>query len=179
MTRLLPRSVPARPALLVVVLGLLASVVTGGQREEPPRTEPAADAPRKAAQEVPRSIPEEDIDISRAVRERREGEKPDLFTARSWAPPPPPPAPPAPRPAAPPAPSAPALPFSYFGHMEDTGTVVVFLTRGGDPINVKVGETIENTYRLEAFNETAITFVYLPLGTRQSLTIPTSAGDSK
>ena len=173
------RAVPVRRALLIVALALLATVVTGRQGEDLPLSGTRAssaskEGPKEGLKEVPRAA-EEEIDISSLARLRQEGERADLFSARSWVPPPPPLRPaPAPQPAVAPAPTAPALPFGYFGHMEDAGRLIVFLLKGNDPVNAAVGDTIDNMYRLETVSETAITFVYLPLGTRQTLAIPAS-----
>jgi len=99
---------------------------------------------------------------------------PDLFKASSWfipppPPPPPPPAPPPPPPPPPPAPTAPALPFAFMGHIVEGDKVQVLLTRGDRVVTAYVGETIDKTYRVESFKAGFVTFVYLPLNTRQTL----------
>src|SRR5690606_13970165 len=79
--------------------------------------------------------------------------KTDLFAARTWNPPPPPPqltsASPSNEAPKPVAPAAPALPFTYMGKMENNGRLTVYLTAGEGAYSVSVGDTIEDTYRVE------------------------------
>ena len=44
--------------------------------------------------------------------------------------------------------------------------------RGADHYHVAPGQVIDRTYRVERVTETAVTFTYLPLGTRQVLAVP-------
>jgi len=77
---------------------------------------------------------------------------------------PPPPPPPAP-------PSAPPLPFRYFGKWIDGDRTVVFLWNNSDGHSVAAGDTVEGTYRIESITDSSIDFVYLPLGSKQTLPI--------
>lgn len=93
----------------------------------------------------------------------------DPFGARSWVvvPPPPPPAPVVVE-----APRAPPLPFRYLGQVDDgRGNRSFFLVRGTATVTVAVGESIDNTYRLESADNGILNFTYLPLRVRQSLQI--------
>ena len=72
-------------------------------------------------------------------------------------------------------PSAPPLPFRYLGQLESRSRAIVFLVRAEDVIVAAAGETIDNVYRIEAITETAVEFMYLPLGVRQSLSVPSLA----
>ena len=97
----------------------------------------------------------------------------NIFKATSWyvpppAPPAPPPLPPAP-PVQPPAPMAPPLPFIFLGQIIEDQKVQVILARGDRVVTVPVGEPIDKNYRLESFNGGTLTFIYLPLDTRQTL----------
>lgn len=95
-------------------------------------------------------------------------------------PPPPPPAPPPVAPPIvvaqpPPPPTAPPLPFVVLGAIRGLGIAdgqpVVFLNDRGTTIAVSAGDAIHGTYKVEAISATAIEFIYLPLGQRQSLAL--------
>jgi hypothetical protein len=93
---------------------------------------------------------------------------PDLFKGTSWYVPPPPP-PPAPPPPPPPPPSAPSLPFAFLGQVVEDQRVQVVLARGDRVVTVAVGDSIDKNYRLESFQGGTLTFLYIPLDTRQTL----------
>lgn len=94
-----------------------------------------------------------------------------LFAASSWDPPPA--APPPPRPAPPPAPPAPPrLPFTLEGWADDGGDIAI-LRRDERIYIVRVGDVIDGTYRVEAIERGAVTFMYLPLERRQTARLPT------
>jgi len=160
-----PREIPRRAALVVVALALIASVVAG--REEPASGPQAA--PEPAVNSAPQpALPDLDLDkLNRSVRNNRIA---DLFASRAAVPPPPPvaivvaPPPPAP-------PSAPPLPFRYFGKWIDGDRTVVFLWNNGEGQSVAAGDTVEGAYRIEAITDSSIDFVYLPLGSKQTLPI--------
>jgi hypothetical protein len=169
MRRLLKRDIPVGAAIAVAALALVASVVTG--REEgrtPDRIAEPVIAPNRA-------VAAEDLDLKRLTRAKKEGEIQDLFSGRSWSSPPvqvaaapataakPPP---------PPAPSAPPLPFKYLGRMADSDRLVVFLEKNQATLSASVGDKLENDYQVESIAESAVHFVYLPLGTKQVLNIP-------
>lgn len=98
-----------------------------------------------------------------------------LFAAHSWYTPPPPPPPP-PKVAAivraPVVPTAPPLPYAYMGsYLRDGGQAVFFLTRGDRIYDVKVGDSLDGVYRFEGLSGNALVFTYLPLGSRQTLSL--------
>ncbi len=77
---------------------------------------------------------------------------------------------------APLAPTAPPLPFQYFGRTEvvgEPGQVLIHLQRGEQVFSVRVGEQIDEQYRLERMDEAALVIDYLPLATKQTLSIGT------
>lgn len=168
MKRLLARDIPPRAAIVVLALVLLASVVGG--REKASEAQPVQPATKQVTEETTTT---EDLALESLVRQRAERERQDLFASRSWTPPPVAANPVAPaKPAPPPVPSAPPLPFKYLGHRADAEKLVVYLSQGENTYNAAVGDTLENTYSVESISESTVQFIYLPLGTRQSLSIP-------
>ena len=163
-------SIPLGAAIVVVALVALAGVVTG--REQAP--EVVAPAERREAQAAP---PVEELDLKWIVRERRERSIQDLFEnprpAVPAVPPAPPPAPVAEtKPEPPPAPSAPPLPFAYLGQMQNGERLIVYLVRNQEMLLAEEGQTLEPGYKVEGVTDSAVHFVYLPLGTKQVLAIP-------
>lgn len=115
----------------------------------------AAPAAQPGASEVPLSVPQA-----------------DLFAVHSWyVAPPPPPAPRVTAAPPPPAPSAPALPFRFLGRLDDSQAVQVFLQQGDRLHSVRVGDVIENTYRVERIQAAQMILTYLPLQVSQSLPV--------
>lgn len=82
---------------------------------------------------------------------------------------------PPPAPVAPPPPQAPPLPYAYMGKLIEQGNVVVFLTRGDRNFRVRVGDSFDGTYRVEAIEDERIVLSYVPLGIRQTLSFDASA----
>ncbi len=94
-----------------------------------------------------------------------------LFAAHSWyVAPPPPPVAMVSEPVAPPKPVAPPLPFTYMGSYAPSGAKpVFFLTQGDRVYDVHIGDTLDNTYTVDAFNNGALVFTYKPLNQQQQL----------
>lgn len=169
MKRFLKRDVPVGAAITIAALVLLASVVTGREDDRAVATvvAPAAATARPALAD--------DLDLERLKRPKMENAPQDLFAPRSSFQ-----APAAPQtavatattPALSPPPSAPPLPFKYLGRMVDGGKVVVFLERNQDSLSAAAGDTLDNIYQVESIGESAVHFVYLPLGAKQALGIP-------
>jgi hypothetical protein len=93
-----------------------------------------------------------------------------LFAPNSWyvAPPPPAAAPP-PRPA---APTAPPMPYTFLGSYAEVGRdTVYFLRRDNRVYDVKPGDTLDDTYTIDAVENDALVLTYKPLNTRQSLAL--------
>jgi hypothetical protein len=97
------------------------------------------------------------------------GANTDPFSPRSWkqmaadaarrdAPPRPPP-----------VPQPPPLPFSYMGKLVEGKVTTVFLTDDEQNYIARLGDTIEDDYRVEAIGENGMTLTYLPLKRRQQL----------
>ena len=88
----------------------------------------------------------------------------NLFSAHSWQPPPPPPAE-----VAEGSPSAPPLPFQYAGKLTEGETTIIFLSDGTQTYLVRRGDTLQQ-YRVSEITAMDITFIYLPLKEKQTLT---------
>lgn len=100
----------------------------------------------------------------------------DAFAPVSWLPPPPKAPPPAALPPPPPAaaPTAPPLPFSFVGLLEQgpgRGQPKAFLARGDTLLVVAAGDTLESNYSVDSITAEQITLTYLPLKTRQTLSV--------
>ena len=98
-----------------------------------------------------------------------------LFAVHSWyvAPPPPPPAAPVVA-QAPPPPSAPPLPFAFMGsYKSQDGNPTFFLTAGDRVYDVKVGDTLDNTYSVDGVKSGQLLLTYMPLKIQQSLAVGT------
>ena len=158
MKTLLTRDIPPRAALAVIVLALLATVVSG--REKPDLSEDAA--PARAPVQVAAVEAAPDLDPARLKRSRTDQAVADLFASPAPAAEPGQPAP---------RPTAPALPFQYVAKIIDGGNTTVYVLHGEDHYGVKPGLVIDRNYRVEKVTETAVTFTYLPLGTRQVLSL--------
>ena len=159
MKTLLTRDIPPRAALAVITLALLATVVSG--REKPDLAEEAAPARTAAQAAAPEAAPE--LDPARLKRARTDQAIADLFAS-------PPAGDPASAQSAPRA-SAPPLPFQYVAKIIDGDSTNVYVMHGEDHYSVKPGLVIDRNYKVEKITETAITFTYLPLGTRQVLSL--------
>jgi hypothetical protein len=95
-----------------------------------------------------------------------------LFSVQSWyiAPPPPPPAPVIVQ--APPPPTAPPLPFAFMGsYKSQDGNATFFLTAGDRVYDVKVGDTLDNTYSVDGVQSGQLLLTYMPLKIQQSLAV--------
>ena len=158
MKRLLTRDIPPRAALAVIVLALLATVVSG--REKPDLSGDAA--PARAPIQGAAVEPALELEPARLKRPRTDQAVADLFAS-------PAPAPQAGQPA--PQATAPALPFQYVAKIIDGGNTTVYVMHGEDHYGVKPGLVIDRIYKVEKVTETAVTFTFLPLGTRQVLSL--------
>ncbi|VVO38356.1 hypothetical protein [Pseudomonas fluorescens] len=69
------------------------------------------------------------------------------------------------------APSAPPLPFQFIGRMDDQRDLQVFLQNGEKLYVVRIGDVIDDTYRIEHISATELSLVYLPLHLSQTLSV--------
>ncbi|NMG75661.1 secretion system X translation initiation factor [Aromatoleum diolicum] len=148
------RSPPAATATTATPAEGTAALPTPGDAVSPAGT---AAAPSQAAQRAGSAA----------------GPEVDLFAAHSWyvAPPPPPTSEQPVAPVAPPKPVAPPLPFEYFGKLDDSERVRVFLQRGDRIYTVGVGDVIDGTYKVKSITDSQMTLIYLPLDLTQTLSV--------
>jgi hypothetical protein len=95
-----------------------------------------------------------------------------LFSPQSWyvAPPAPPPTPVVYQ--APPAPTAPPLPFVFMGSYKAEGGGSTYVLTAGDRVyDVKVGDTLDNTYSVDGVKSGQLLLTYMPLKIQQSLAV--------
>ena len=85
----------------------------------------------------------------------------NLFAAKSWIPA-------SPKLAAS-APVAPPFPYAIAGNLVDNGVMTVVFTKQNQHFVLRVGEVLENTYRLDGIDSRSIAVTYLPLGQQQTL----------
>ena len=85
--------------------------------------------------------------------------------------PPPPPKPAASAPIVAPAPVAPPNPYRFAGKVVRGGEEQVLVSKGDLVFPIKVGDTVDGTYKVESVGSEAIEFTYLPLGTRDRVAV--------
>lgn len=68
-------------------------------------------------------------------------------------------------------PRAPPLPYVYMGKSIGQGQITVFLTRDEKPYVAKLGDVLDDQYRIDAINPPLLEFTYLPLAQKQTLQI--------
>jgi hypothetical protein len=163
------RELPKLAIAASLALAAAGSMVAGRERPAMEVVEPKAASAQAAAAA--------DIDLAKLDRREESLPQADPFAARSFAPPPPVrQAAAAAAAAAPPAPTAPPLPFVYIGKVTQDGKTDVYVMRGDELIDIAAGRKIDEEYRVEAIEETAIRFTYLPLKTHQSLELSEAGG---
>jgi hypothetical protein len=153
-----------------LLFGSLAAVVGYLLLEQPARQPGVAVAQNPGAEtRAPKAAPVERLDVpERRGLSRAQGE---LFAA------PPPPAPkPAAKKAPPPAPVAvapvaPPMPYRYAGKVVKDSEAEILIAKGDVVLPVKVGDTIDGQYKVEAISGERIDLVYLPLGTRDRIAV--------
>lgn len=108
------------------------------------------------------------LELERLQRRKFSPQAGDIFSGKTWIPPPSAAAAAAaamkPQP-----PSPPPLLFKYLGKLTDGDETQVFLALADRNYVVKPGEVINDQYRIDAVNDQTITFTYLPLNARQTL----------
>ncbi len=167
-------AIPARQRWVVYAIVLLLAVTAvrwaGGQDRAEPRATVAyqterAERPAREGSATGNAEAAPTVRLDQLERRAAAAPAGDPFQARSWEPamavvrrnlPPPPP-------------QAPPLPFTYLGKMIDGEQTTVFLTRQDRNYVVRLGDTLDGSYRVEKIEEDGVTVTYLPLGTEQTL----------
>ena len=75
------------------------------------------------------------------------------------------------RKAPPPAPTPPPLQFKYIGKAIEGNKTWVFLTQNDENFIARIGEKVDEQYRLDTINDESVTLTYLPLNAKQTLPI--------
>jgi len=165
-----------RSKWLIGSAALIAAWVAFGPKD-PDSAEPARAAPARAGQAAHPGAVTAGVSVGQSLvlfahSVAAQPAVGSLFPAHSWyvPPPPPPPAPVVTAPVAPPKPVAPPLPFTYMGSYTPNGSpAVFFLTSGEKVYDVHLGDTIDNTYSVDAFANGQLVFTYKPLNQQQQL----------
>ena len=74
-----------------------------------------------------------------------------------------------------PVPQPPPLPFSYMGKLVEGKVTTIFLTHDDENYIARLGDTINERYRVEEIGEDQMVLTYLPLKRRQHLAYETDA----
>lgn len=161
-------------SLLALLMTATCSVSWGA--EKTPQQEKAAQ-PARTHSAAKRTEEETRVELERlekaASQQKNKKKVGNAFGSTSWYVPPPPP--PKAKPLPPPEPTAPPLPFSYLGLYEGGAGKVIMLVKGDHIYTVGVGDVIDNTYRIDSFNQGAVEMTYLPLNIKQSLSTGNSS----
>lgn len=144
-------------AALVATLGASLFDVPGLDMPQVELADPARAATATTVAHTPPKAQETPL-----VRDRFEAPVADLFSSRSWQPPPP-------APSKPPPPKAPPLPFRYLGKVLDEGAVMAFVGQDVRTHLLRAGDLLAD-YKVEEITPAGMTFVYLPLNEKQRLT---------
>jgi hypothetical protein len=160
--------------LIAVALGCAGYVMMSpdaSQTIEPVRTAGTGDRTGHQAA-AGRNSPVQNAVLRFANRIVQDTAAASLFSAQSWyvAPPAPPPEPVVAQ--APSAPVAPPLPFAFMGSYRAEGAVpTYFLTAGDRVYDVKIGDTLDNTYSVDGVKSGQLLLTYIPLKIQQSLAV--------
>jgi len=171
-----------RSKILVGIAGSIAAYVLFAPAD-PHTVDPAKSVERAPAVRVPRRAESHGQSALHALyllthRVSDGASASALFASHSWySPPPPLPAPPvlAPESVVPQVPTAPPLPFAFMGsYTPDGAPPVFFLTQGDRVYDVRIGDTLDHTYSVDAFNTGQLVLTYKPLKIQQQLSVGSS-----
>jgi hypothetical protein len=161
-------------AFLVLILIAGASGVAPAETED---NLPVAEAQETEQEAIVVAVATPDAEPVEAekgplpVREPYAGNADNPFSGHSWYVPPPArktrrsAAPTGPR-----TPTAPSLPYQLLGTYQQQGSsTLYFLVQGDRVFDVVVGDTLDDTYRIDGEKNGQLMFTYLPLNTSQGL----------
>ncbi len=133
-----------------------------------PVTQRGAAPPREQAHPAQSAQPTELPTLGeRLERAQTMAKVQDLFGATTWNPPPAP----VPLPQKPAPPTAPAFTYAVAGLVHDANGPMIVLNRQNQDFVLRVGDVLEQTYRIEAIGPQSVTVTYLPLGLTQVVPI--------
>ncbi|GAB2849530.1 hypothetical protein GCM10027277_17140 [Pseudoduganella ginsengisoli] len=72
----------------------------------------------------------------------------------------------------------PALPFTFLGSYREGGQTTYLLQADGQDIVARVGDTIAGSYRLDAAQDSALSFTYLPRNQSMTLALTHATGEA-
>jgi hypothetical protein len=159
--------------IAIAVLGYIVLIPDETQTIEPARAV-AAPLRRENSQGTDRKARSLSAGLKSSDRLVKDTAAGALFAVQSWyvAPPAPPPIPVVPQ--APPPPTAPPLPFAFMcSYTTQDGQPTFFLTAGDRVYDVKIGDTLDNTYSVDGVKSGQLLLTYMPLKIQQSLVVGT------
>lgn len=159
---------------ILLVVTLAATAVSSNEEEDNGVVQPIlrkSAPPEVTTTSIEKNPRASRFDLARIDRDPNEAVITDVFAPKSWYRPPPP------QPqltiVQPAAPVVPALPFRYLGQLgEVDGKVTIYLAKGEKVYIARVGEVLDEQYRLDAIQETQLTFTFLPMEKQQVLMVP-------
>lgn len=147
----------------VLLFGALAGIVAFLVLDKPEKAGGVVTAARDAAPPAGATRPNSPESLQLPERRGLARARGELFAA-------PPPAP-APAAVVAPAPVAPPLPYRFAGVVLRGAESEVLLSKGDLVFPVKIGDTLDGTYRVESIGADGIELLYLPLGTRDRIAV--------
>jgi hypothetical protein len=145
-----------RAAITAAAVILVAGGVAGRER-------PSMDIVQERA---PAAAANDGIDLDKLRRGEASLPQTDLFSRKNWTERAPVAA------TAPEKPVAPPLPFQYIGKWTQGGKTEVLLMRDNELLPIEAGKKLGD-YRVDKVSDASISFTYLPLKTKQSLSLET------
>jgi len=170
----------------IALAATLAAVVLVEDEEEmtPDTVQPVTSAKPVRSAATRASAPQlrnDFLDVDQLGQRKFDPMAGELFASTSWAPKPPPITPQ--QQAAilqrqqertkvrQPDPTPPPLQFKYIGKAIEGNQTWVFLSQADENYIAKIGEKIDDQYRLDTINDESVTLTYLPLNAKQTLSI--------
>ena len=161
--------------VLLLVLAVAVALVLTDQGDKPEGVNAATRAPLRppdpatGPQATLSRVPADPSPAIAALRMREPAsEVQDAFAIRTWRRP----AAVVPQVPAPvPAPVAPALPYTFLGKQYLAGQWEVFLNAQGRTMIVRLGDTLDGAWRVQALQPPTLTLMHLPTSEQKSLPI--------
>lgn len=170
----------------IALAATLAAVMLVEDEEEmtPDTVQPVTSAKPARSAATRASVPQlrnDFLDVDQLGQRKFDPMAGELFASTSWAPRPPPITPQqqaailqrqqAQPKVRQPDPTPPPLQFKYIGKAIEGNQTWVFLSQDDENYIAKIGEKIDDLYRLDTINDESVTLTYLPLNAKQTLSI--------